>query len=102
MQADHTFTLFLDKRPNGVVQPNGTIGEQNHSDYYVSIPLLKTARVADEYVQVSKDSFRATLSWQEVNPFFIELDFFAPITNLFSGDKSVAERAKLYNIALNR
>ena len=78
------YTLFLDKREFGILQPDLTYGSKNYSDYYVNVILLKNNNLID-YVQKYLDPTTNTIERQEINPYFMELDFFRTIKSI-SGD----------------
>ena len=102
------YTLFLDKREAGVVQPDRSYGNKNYSDYYIPVALLKTNNLID-YVQKYLDPTTFTIERQEINPYFIEFDFFRTISSL-SGDSSSSSyssttmygKAELFNIDINK
>jgi len=97
--------IFLDKRPGGVVQPDGSLSEQNHSDFYINIPLSRSYKKFDDYINVEKDPLRTIINRQEVNPYFIELSFFETIKgieNNGNAHENIREKSKLYNITINK
>lgn len=97
--------LFLDKRKNGVVQPNGSVGTQNHSDYYINIPIKRTIKKFDDYINVEKDPLRVKINRQQINPYFIELAFFETIKSFESTGAihdNIEEKSKTFNIKINK
>jgi|SRR3989304_8532589 len=104
MEPTHKISLFLDKRDLGVIQPNGSYGTKNHSDWYVIIPFFKSDRLVDEYVYTYMDPFKTTMTRQMVNPYFIEFGFFENIQSFSSstGIHNIETKAPLYNITINK
>jgi hypothetical protein len=98
-------TLFLDKRNEGVVQPNGSFASINYSDYFVNIMLEKTFNKYDDYVNIYVDPFKTEINRQLINPYFVEFSFFETIKIIKSGatdfNESVFDKAKNYNITIN-
>ena len=78
--------LFIDKRPNGILQPNGMLGKTNDVDFYISVPLSRSTSVFEDYVSIATDPFRTSISRQLINPFFIEVNFFETVSSV-SGTK---------------
>lgn len=104
MEPTHKISLFLDKRDLGILQPNGTYGQKNHSDWYVVIPFFQSNRLVDEYVYTYMDPFKTTMTRQMINPHFIELGFFENIQSFSSSTDihNIEIKAPLYNIELNK
>ncbi len=104
--------LFLDKRSNGIVQPSGGVGTTNWSDYYINIPISKTNKKFDDYINVEKDPFKTYIPRPNFNPYFIELSFFESIkafsttgntyVSVSNPFENVEDKAKLYNITINK
>lgn len=97
--------IFLDKRENGIVQNNGSVNNQNESDFYINIPLTRTYKKFDDYVNVDKDPFRTIINRQQINPYFIELNFFETIKQI-SGTtepyESIESKAETFKITINK
>lgn len=94
-------TLFLDKRSQGIIQPDRTYGTQNYADFHVNFPLYRTTKLID-YVNIYKDPFRTSIQRQLVNPFFLELDFFKTITNIKNMDKTgISGKTNTFGITIN-
>lgn len=103
----YKISLFLDKRDLGVLQPDGTYGKQNHSDWFVNVPFVKSDRLVDEYVQTHMDPFRTVMQRQLINPYFIEFGFFENIQSYSASTDNVvihniATKAPLYKIDINK
>lgn len=104
--------IFLNKRDNGIPQPNGTFSGQNASDYYINIPLNLSYIKYDEYINIEKDKSTEILDRNNFNPFFIELGFFSGIKatsasgqtsiNTYSQTETIYEKSKIYNITINK
>lgn len=105
--------LFLDKRKDGIVQPDGTYSTQNSSDYYVNVKLTREINIIDEFVQIDVDPFRTDMERQNLNPWFIEFGLFDSIkTTGISGRtrdysivpdlQNVQGKAKIFSIEINR
>lgn len=105
--------LFLDKRPNGIVQPDGTTGTQNINDFYVNVNLKREINIIDEFIQIEMDPYRTEMNRQNINPWFIEFGFFDSIkTTGISGKtrdyaivpelNDVQRKAKIFSIDMNR
>ncbi len=104
--------LFLDSRNNGIVQPNGGLSTVHSGDFYINIPLTRTYKKFDDYINVEKDKSKSIILRQNFNPYFIELSFFETIKAISNtGDtfvsvsnpqESVEQKAKLFNITLNK
>jgi len=102
MNSSIKIELFIDKRPNGILQPSGMLGNTNDSDFYVNIPLNKNITLFEDYVTISTDPFRTTIERQLINPYFIELGFFETINAVSGGTNSIMEKSKLYGITINK
>ena len=74
--------LFLDKRADGILQPDGTFANENNKDFFTSLLLTKTEKIIDGYVDISLDSTRESINRQLTNPFFIELGFFSRVDRI--------------------
>lgn len=105
--------IYLDKRPEGVVQPDGTYGTQNVSDYYVNINLTREINIIDEFIQVEIDPYKTQMERQKVNPWFVEFGFFESLkTTGISGKtrdyrvvpelQDFQKKAKIFSIDINR
>jgi|ERR1035437_2023615 hypothetical protein len=96
-------TLFLDKRSSGIIEPNGTYGTRNYSDWFITIPLVKT-QVLDDYMKTYKDTNTSFIPRQLINPYFINYGFFETIQSYSSGtstNENISTKAPLYNITIN-
>ena len=101
MEESLKITLFIDKRPEGIIQPNKTYGTQNYSDFYITVPLYKTSKLID-YINIYKDTFKTQINRQLINPYFIELDFFKTITNIDNSDKTgISGKTSMFGIKIN-
>ncbi len=104
------YRIFVNKRPDGFIQPNGILSGQNTSDFYLNIPVNLTYKTYDEYINVDKDKTIMVFQRQEINPFFIELGFFSSIkatghsgnTNSYLKEETIYEKSKDFNITINR
>ncbi len=97
--------IFLDKRIDGVVQPNGSLGTQNNNDFYINIPITKTYKKVNDYVNIEKDPFKTSVQRQKVNPYFIEFAFFETIGQIKTGatpSYNIEDKTKLFNIFINK
>ncbi len=107
MEPTYKVSLFLDKRDLGVLQPDRTYGKQNHSDWYITVPFIKSDRLVDEYIHTYMDPFRTTMTRQLINPYFIEFGFFENIQSFSASTDGVSihnieTKAPLYNIDINK
>lgn len=104
--------LFIDKRPQGILQPSGTYATINHSDFFINIPLKSSYKKFEDYISIDKDVFQTKLNRQEFNPYFIELGFFETIQQLSLSASSITyttnvneiveSKCDIYNISINR
>lgn len=105
--------LFLDKRENGIVQPDGTYGTENSRDYYVNVNLTREINIIDEFIEIELDPYRTSIDRQNLNPWFIEFGFFDSIkTTGISGRtrdylivpdlENVQGKSKIFSIDINR
>jgi hypothetical protein len=97
--------LFIDKRPNGILQPNGTLGIKNSSDFYVNIPLVRDITLFEDYVNIALDPFRTSIQRQLINPYFIELGFFETVDSISSSTQSnsaITSKSVKYGITINK
>ena|SRR4030067_1390810 len=106
MESVYKISLFLDKREIGILQPNGSYGKKNHSDWYIDVHLFKTNRLVDDYVHTYMDPFKTYITRQMINPYFIELGFFENIQS-YSGSTNgntynISTKAHLYGIEINK
>jgi len=105
------YKLFVDKRTNGIVQPNGTFSGQNSNDFFINIPLYRSFNKYDEYVNIEKDKTTTIINRQQINPFFLELGFFETIKatnptgqtmqNNYTEQETIYGKSSLYNIKIN-
>lgn len=109
MNPDRKIKLFIDKRPDGIVQPDRSFAANNHSDFYITISLFKSSRLVDDYVETFIDPFRATVNRQLINPFFIELGFFEKVDSVnrpkdgnykTKEENTVEAKAEIYKIEI--
>ena len=106
------FKIFLDKRPNGIVRSNNVLSQTNTTDFYINIPITKTYKKVDDYINVDKSPLRTYVKRQNFNPYFIELSFFETIKGISnSGNTSiiisnvqenVEQKSQLFNITINK
>src|SRR4051812_18774910 len=111
MESDNKFQIFIDKRINGTVQPDGNIGVSNSSDYCVTVNLNRIVRLIDDYIDVSIDETKISMDRQLINPYFIEFGFFNTIksitltsstmANTFSIDQTIIDKSKIFDIKIN-
>lgn len=97
--------IFLDKRPGGVVQPDGGLGDENYTDFYINIPITRTYKKFDDYIHVEKDPFQTLIDRPKINPYFIELGFFETIKTIKSNgnsEENIEQKAKNFNITINK
>jgi len=90
-------SLFLDKRTLGILQPNGSFGTQNNSDWFITVSLTKE-QILDDYISKYKDTFTSSIPRQPFNPYFINYGFFEN-TNT---DEDISNKAPNYNITINK
>jgi hypothetical protein len=105
MEQHFKIELFIDKRPNGILQPNGTLGIQNHSDFYINVPLNRDITLFEDYVNIAIDPFRTMIERQLINPYFIELGFFETVNSVTASTKTLSpiiDKAKQYDITINK
>jgi hypothetical protein len=106
------YKILLDKRDNGIPQPNGTFDNQNSSDYHISIPLYKSFTKYDSYITIDKDKTTTIIERSNFNPFFIELGFFTSIkatstsgqttVNSYFDNETIYTKSNFYNIKINK
>lgn len=106
------YRIFLNKRENGISQPNGTFSGQNASDFYINIPLYLNFIKYDEYINIDRDKSTISIDRNNFNPFFIELGFFSGIkatstsgqtsTNVYLQTETIYDKSTLYNITINK
>jgi hypothetical protein len=97
--------IFLNKKPGGIAQPNGSLSDQNHSDFYINIPIIRSHKKFDDYINVEKDPLRTIITRQNINPYFFEFAFFETIKEIKSTgniNENIEEKSKLYNITINK
>lgn len=105
--------LYLDKRPEGIVQPNGTYASENVNDFYVNVCLNRELSIIDEFVQIDMDPYRTEMSRQNINPWFVEFGMFESIrTTGISGKtgdytlvqelQDLQKKSKIFSIDINR
>lgn len=97
--------MFLDKRANGIVQPDGSLGTENHTDFYINIPITRTYKKFDDYIQVEKDPFRTLIDRPKINPYFIEFGFFETIKTIKDNghpEENIEQKSKNFNITINK
>lgn len=105
MEQRFKIELFIDKRPNGILQPNGTLGVKNHSDFYINVPLNRDITLFEDYVNVALDPFRTLVERQLINPHFIELGFFETVDKISAStqsDSSITNKATQYGLTINK
>lgn len=105
MEQRFKIELFIDKRSNGILQPNGTLGVKNHSDFYVNVPLSRNITLFEDYVNIAIDPFRTSIERQLINPYFIELGFFETVDSITASTKSmfpIIGKAAQYDITINK
>lgn len=112
-QENLQFRIFLDKRnESGIIHSDGTIGTQNDLDFHINIPLYRTYKKFDDYINIDKDPFRTKIERQNFNPFFIELGFFETIKstgasglttdmNVYTVDETIHTKVKLFDLNVN-
>lgn len=98
------FRIFLDKRENGIVQPNGSVGTHNSSDFYINMPITRKYKRFDDYVNIDKDPFKTKIERQNINPLFLELAFFETIKSISGGtpEESIEQKSHAFNIIINK
>lgn len=104
------YQLFVNKRKDGFVQPNGILSGQNTSDFYINVPIYLSYKTHDEYINIDRDKTTTIINRQNINPFFIELGFFGSIkatghsgnTNSYSENEIISEKSKKFNITINK
>lgn len=106
MQPDFKIELFIDKRPNGILLPNGTLGTKL-SDFYVNVPLNRNITLFEDYISVTLDPFITSMQRQLINPYFIELGFFETVNSISASTASdipfsIEDKAKTYGITINK
>lgn len=105
MNEKRNISLFIDKRAQGIIQPNRTFASVSYSDFYITIALFKDMKLTDDYVQTFRDQIKNTIGRQNINPFFNELGFFKTIEKIGENDdkfiSSIKGKSKIYNIEIN-
>ena len=103
MESRFKIELFIDKRPLGILQPNGTFGDRNSNDFYINVPISRNVTLFEEYVDIAMDPFRTSIKRQLINPYFIELGFFETIESITASTQSasIIDKAKAYNLKIN-
>lgn len=107
--------LYLPIVSDGVLQPDGSLGTQNISDYHVNLPLKRQMKLLGDYVDVQFDPLRLDMQRQLINPWFIEFGFFETIkTTGITGTSSnnlnvlvpisqnLIRKANIFSITINR
>src|ERR1035437_3267737 len=107
MEPNIKIELFIDKRPNGILQPNGGFGTKNANDFYVNVPLNRSVILVDDYVSVVLDPYRTSIKRQLINPYFIELGFFETVNSVSAStvsdvSASIEGKAQNYSITINK
>lgn len=102
MEPGFRIELFIDKRPNGILQPNGMLGNINYSDFYINVPLTKNVATFEDYVNVVLDPFKTSIKRQMINPYFIELGFFETISSVSGSTDSITEKVKSFGLTINK
>jgi hypothetical protein len=80
------YSIFIDVRPTtgftqgfGIIQPSDrSLGIIPETDFYVPVFLTKGGSIY-EYVNIQQDKTIQPIQRQNINPFFIEFDFFDTI-----------------------
>jgi hypothetical protein len=109
MEDKRNITLFIDKRPQGIIQPSTrTFSDINKTDFYITVNLSRKAKLFEDYIDVFKDSTRFKIERQEINPYYIELGFFSTINKIEVDESSyeakktsLKSKAELNNITIN-
>lgn len=113
MDSTLKIKIFLDKRDNGIVMPDGSLGTQNVKDYYINVNLMREINIIDEFIDIQLDPYRTQLDKQTINPWFHEFGFFESIkTSGISGKtrdyivvpelQDAVRKARIYSIEINR
>lgn len=102
METNLKIELFIDKRPNGILQASGMLSNQNATDFYVNVPISRNITLFEDYVNIATDPFRTAIDRQLVNPYFIELGFFETIDAVSGTTSSITEKAITYGITINK
>lgn len=106
MEPTYKITLFLDRRDLGVLQPNGSYAQSNHSDWYITVPFTSTQNLVEDYVYIYKDPFKTAMVRQLINPYFIEYGFFENIQSYSASTNgtihNIQTKAPLYGIDINK
>lgn len=115
MEKNLKIKLYIDYRPDGIVQPDGTYGTENHKDFYLNIKLNRELKLFDDYVDVELDPLRVSMQRQLINPSFIEFGFFESIrstgitgkTNnnlntLVPTTQNLIKKAEIFSITINK
>ena len=114
MEKNLKIKLYIDYRPDGIVQPDGTYGTQNHKDFYFNVKLNRELKLFDDYVDVELDPLRVSMERQLINPSFIEFGFFESIKSTgISGNtnsnntlvpttQNIIKKAEIFSITINK
>ena len=102
MDTNVKIELFIDKRPNGILQPSGMLGPNNDSDFYVNVPLYRNITLFEDYVNITTDPFKTAIKRQMINPYFIELGFFETVNSVSGSTTSITQKATKYGITINK
>jgi hypothetical protein len=102
MEKGFKIELFIDKRPNGILQPSGMLGNNNDSDFYVNVPLYRNIALFEDYVNITSDPFKTVIDRQLINPYFIELGFFETVDSVSGTTDSIVNKAPSYGITINK
>jgi hypothetical protein len=114
MEKNFKIKLYIDSRPDGIVQPDGTYGTQNHKDFYLNVKLNREFKLFDDYIDVELDPLRISMQRQLINPSFIEFGFFESIrstgisgktnnTNtLVSTTQNIIKKSEIFSITINK
>lgn len=102
--------LYLENTDGNLTKKESGI---TSSDFFLNIPIIKTGKKIEDYVNVEKDVFKTQMERQNINPLFIELSFFNTIQFISKPDdinittyttdfNFIETKANKYNIQINK
>lgn len=106
----YSVKLYLENTSNNLTKKESGITSSN---FFLNIPLVKTGKKIEDYINIEKDPFKTQMERQNINPLFIEFSFFNTIQSIsksddinilsFTNDYNFIEtKADKYQIQINK